>query len=81
VLPSKLEDERSACRGIEVLVNRTVTLIDDLNCDVIEVCPIPTVDELNNKIWGEGFYATVISKEEFEEMWITKTYDGSLTAV
>ncbi len=56
---------------IEVFVNRIVELIDDPYYDVIEVCPIPTVDELNTNIWGEGFYATIISKEEFDKIWNT----------
>ncbi len=75
-----LNDERFALRGIEVFVDRTIEFYDDLYCDVIEACPIPTVDELNAKIWGEGFYATVISKEEFEQIWATEIYNGSLTA-
>jgi hypothetical protein len=75
-----LNDERFALRGIEVFVDRTIEFYDDLYCDVIEACPIPTVDELNAKIWGEGFYATIISKEEFEQIWATEIYNGSLTA-
>ena len=74
-----LNDERFALRAIEVFVDRTVKLIDDLYYDVIEACPIPTVDEFNAKIWGEGFYAMIISKEEFDKIWITKIYTGSLT--
>ena len=73
-----LNDKRFALRGIEVFVNRKVKLIDDLYYDAIEACPISTVDEFNAKIWGEGFNAAIISKEEFERIWITKTYDGSL---
>jgi hypothetical protein len=49
--------------------------------DVIEVCSIPTVDEFNAKVWGEGFYATIISKEEFDEIWNTRNYGGSLDAI
>lgn len=75
-----LNDERLALREIEVFVNRIVELIDYPYYDVIEVCPIPTVDELNTNIWGEGFYATIISKEEFDKIWNTGIYTGSLTA-
>lgn len=75
-----LNDTRFALRGIEVFANRTVKLIEDLYYDVIEACPIPTVDEFNAKIWGEGFYASTISKEEFEKIWITKIYSGCLAA-
>lgn len=49
--------------------------------DVIEICSIPTVDEFNAKVWGEGFYATIISKEEFDEIWNTRNYGGSLDAI
>lgn len=75
-----LNDERFALREIEVFVDRTVKLNEDLYYDVIEACPIPTVDEFNAKIWGEGFYAMIISGEEFEKIWNTKIYTGSLTA-
>ena len=75
-----LKDNRYALRSIEVFADRTVRLLNDLYCDVIEVCPIPTADEFNAKVWGEGFYATIIFKEEFDEIWNTKIYNKSLTA-
>ena len=75
-----LDDDRFALRAIEVFVNRMVKIYNDLYCDVIEACPIPTVDELNAKVWGEGFYAIIISKEKFEEIWNTGIYSGSLIA-
>ena len=76
-----LKDNRFALRSIEVFADRTVKLENDLYCDVIEVCPIPTVDEFNTKVWGEGFYATIISKEEFDEIWNTRSYSKNLTAI
>lgn len=75
-----LNDDRFALRAIEVFVNRTVTFYNDLYCDVVEACPIPTVDEFNAKVWGEGFYAAIISKDEFDEIWNTGIYNESLTA-
>ena len=75
-----LQDSRFILRGIEVFIDRTVKLDDDPYRDVIEMCPIPTVDELNAKVWGEGFYAKIISKEEFEVIWNTGIYNESLTA-
>lgn len=42
--------------------------------------PSATVDELNEKVWGEGFYATIISKGKFDEIWNTGIYNESLTA-
>ncbi len=75
-----LQDSRFILREIEVFIDRTVKLDDDPYRDVIEMCPIPTVDELNAKVWGEGFYAKIISKEEFEVIWNTGIYNESLTA-
>ena len=40
-----LDDDRFALRAIEVFVNRMVKIYK-------EACPIPTVDELNAKVWG-----------------------------
>ena len=76
-----LGDNRFMLREINVFADRTVKIDDDPYRDVIEVCPIPTVEELNAKVWGEGFYAAVISKEEFDELWNTKIYRGNLTAL
>lgn len=73
-----LKNNRFCLREIEVFVNGEVKLDDNLYDDVIEVCPIPTVDELNAKIWGEGFYAAIISREEFNEIWNTGIYSGSI---
>ena len=76
-----LNDNRFALRQMEVFADRTVKIENDLYHDVIEVCPIPTVDEFNTKVWGEGFYATIISKEEFDEIWNTRIYSGNLVAI
>ena len=75
-----LKDDLFALREIRVFENRAVKLDDDPYSDVIEMCPIPTVDELNAKVWGEGFYAVIISREEFNEIWNTGIYRGNLTA-
>ena len=75
-----LKDDRFALRAIEVFINREVKRYEDLYSDVIEACPIPTVDEFNAKVWGEGFWATMISKEKFDEIWNTGIYNESLTA-
>ena len=75
-----LGDNRFMLREINVFADRTVKIDDDPYRDVIEVCPIPTVEELNAKVWGEGFYATITLKEEFDEIWNTGIYSKSLTA-
>ena len=76
-----LDDDRFALREIEVFANRSVKLTNDLYQDAIEACPIPTVAEFNAKIWGEGFYAIAISKEEFDITWNSGIYNGNLTAI
>lgn len=76
-----LKDDRFMLREIEVFADRTVKFDDEPYRDVIEVVPIPTVDEFNAKIWGEGFYATVISKEEFDEIWDSGIYNGDLVTM
>lgn len=76
-----LKDNRFVLREMEVFADRTVKIENDFYRDVIEVCSIPTVDEFNAKVWGEGFYATIISKEEFDEIWNTRNYGGSLDAI
>ena len=76
-----LKDNRFALREIEVFADRTVKIENDPYRDVIEECPIPTADELNAKVWGEGFYAIIISKEEFDEIWNTRIYNGNLVAI
>jgi len=45
---------------------------------VIEITPIPTVEELNAHVWGEEFHACIIEQAEFEAIWETHTYDGAL---
>ena len=75
-----LKDNRFALREIEVFADRTVKIENALCREVVEVCPIPTVDEFNAKVWGEGFYATFVFKKEFDEIWNTKIYSKSLTA-
>ena len=75
-----LKDNRFALREIEIFADRTVKIENALCREVVEVCPIPTVDEFNAKVWGEGFYATFVFKKEFDEIWNTKIYSKSLTA-
>ena len=49
----------------------------DLYDGVIEITPIPTVEELNAHVWGEEFHACIIEKAEFEAIWESHTYDGA----
>ena len=74
-----LEDDRFCRRAIEVFADRKVDLIEDLYCDVIESVPIPTKEEFNSNVWGEGFQAYVVPKGEFEKVWESGCYEGSLS--
>lgn len=74
-----LEDNRFCRRAIEIFVSRRVHLIDDLYCDVIEAVPIPTKEEFNANIWGNGFRAVVVSQSEFEKVWESGIYSGDLS--
>ena len=74
-----LDDDRFMLREMEVFMDRTVRTDEDPYRDVIEAVPIPPADEFNAKVWGEGFYATVIPKEEFDEIWDSGVYDGDLS--
>ena len=51
--------------------------IPDLYDGVIEITPIPTVEELNAHVWGEEFHACIIEQVEFEAIWESHTYDGA----
>ena len=75
-----LDNERLSLRDIDVFADRTVKTDDDPYRDVIEIVPIPTVEELNNGIWGEGFTASLITKKEFDEIWESGIYNGDLSA-
>lgn len=74
-----LNNERLTLRSIEIFADRHLIKDDDFYHDVIEITPIPTVDELNNKVWGEGFYALLISKDEFYKIWESGVYNGDLS--
>ena len=46
--------------------------IEDFYADVLEITPIPTVEELNAGVWGEEFRAYLIDKADFEKVWKRK---------
>lgn len=76
-----LENERLALRSIDIFANRITSNIDDLYKDVIEIVPIPTVEEFNSHIWGKEFFARLITEKEFEEVWDTHSYHGELIKI
>lgn len=64
-----VENDRLARRSIDIFADGTCKNINDLYKDVIEIVPIPTVEEFNSHIWGEEFHACLIRAEEFEKYW------------
>ena len=68
------DHERLALRSIEIFADRRTRNIDG----VIEITPIPTVEEFNTHVWGEEFHACLMEKTEFESIWENHTYDGAL---
>lgn len=73
-----LENDRLALRSIDIFADRICKNIDDFYRDVIEIVSIPTVEEFNSHIWGEEFYACLMSEQEFEKTWNTHVYSGNL---
>lgn len=63
------ENERLAERSIDMFRDGRTKNIPDLYAGVIEIMPIPTVEELNSDTYGEAFHACQITKEEFEKIW------------
>lgn len=64
--------------ALDIFADGRTHNIPDLYDGVIEITPIPTVEELNAHVWGEEFHACVIEKAEFEVIWENHTYDGAL---
>ena len=65
------DHDRLALRSID---------IEDFYADVLEITPIPTVEELNAGVWGEEFRAYLIDKADFEKVWKARCYDDELSA-
>lgn len=68
-----VEAERLAKRSIDVYANGETKNVDDLYEGVIEITPIPTIEEFNSGVWGEEFFASLVTQEEFESVWINKS--------
>ena len=71
-------NERLALRSIDIFADRHIHNITVLYDGVIEIVPIPTVEEFNAHVWGEEFHACSVEKTEFEAIWESHFYDGPL---
>ena len=72
------DNERLALRSIDIFADGRTRNIPDLYDGAIEIMPVPTVEELNDHVWGEEFHACAIEKAEFEAAWEGRIYDGAL---
>ena len=65
------QNERLSERMIEVFSSGRINRItkEEYYNTVIELVPVPTVEEFNNGIWGDLQCASVISEAQFEEIW------------
>ena len=66
------ENVRLAERSVDIFRDGSTKNIPDLYAGVIEILPIPTVEEFNAGTYGEEFGACQIAKEEFEKIWSTR---------
>jgi len=68
------DNDRLAKRTIDVFRDGKTTNIEDLYEGAIEITPIPHIEEINSGIWGEEFYACLVTQEEFENIWNKNVY-------
>ena len=73
-----LDNDRLAVNAIDIFADRKTRNITEFYKDVIEIVPIPTVQEINTDEYGKEFHACYITKREFEQVWNLHVYDGAL---
>ena len=71
------ENERLARRSIDIFADCRTRNIPDLYDGVIEITPIPTVEELNAHVGGEEFNACIIEQAEFDPIRDSRIYSGA----
>ena len=69
------EKERYATRMTEVYANRRTVPVTEEGFEFITEAPIPTLDEINTE---REFYAVNITKDEFEAVYSSDRYEGSI---
>ena len=70
-----LENERYATRMTEIFTNRGAVPVIEAGFEFITEAPIPKIDEINE---DNDFFAEIISKEEFERVYLCRIYDGDI---
>lgn len=70
-----LEADRYATRMVEVFWDRKVHPIVESGFDYITEAPVPKIDDINA---DEDFFAEIITKEQFENVYYTDIYSGEI---
>lgn len=74
-----LSEERYAVRSVDIYTDRRAVNIEDKEFGFVTECPVPTVKEFNSDEYGKEFRACLITGEEFERIWKSGIYQGSMT--
>ena len=73
------EEERYAVRCIDIYADGRIETIQDEEFGFVTEGPVPTVTEINEEYseteWGDRFRACLITKAEFERVWISSIYE------
>lgn len=70
-----LENERYATRMAEVFADKRIIPVIEKGFEFITEAPIPPINEINA---DNEFFAEIIQKEEFENVYRSLTYSGSV---
>lgn len=71
-----LENDRYATRATEIFSDKSARPIIVEGFDFVTEAPVPTVEKINQE---HEFYAMTISSDEFESVYQTKNFSGSIT--
>lgn len=70
-----LENERYATRMTEIFADKSAVPLIETGFEFITEAPVPTIEEINKE---HEFYAEIISKKEFENVYKSKVYSGDI---
>lgn len=72
------EKDRMVARAVDIFSDKSCKQIENFYKNVIEICSIPKIEEINSPEYGEEFFACIIQKQEFDQAWNHKKYTGDL---
>ena len=71
-----LENARYATRMTEEFADKRAVPVREEGFDYITEEPVPTIEEINKE--DPAFFAEIISKEAFENVYASETYAGDI---